>query len=132
MGGGSLFSRWESLPWKVFPLTKTRSQPPGEGRPAGARCEIHETLQWRHCLSNSHLNLAWRYREKGEMARQAIEKYAEVPPATRSTAEAFMESWDALIPFTGLWPALLPGTFDRLLNLRCPEVQASCPCLTAR
>ncbi|KAL9631872.1 MAG: hypothetical protein Q9164_005658 [Protoblastenia rupestris] len=35
--------------------------------------------------------------------------------------EAFMEGWDALIPFTGLWPALLPGTFDRLLNLRCPE-----------
>jgi len=27
----------------------------------------------------------WRYREKAEMARQAFEKYAEMPPAVGST-----------------------------------------------
>jgi len=36
--------------------------------------------------------------------------------------EKFVESLDALIPFAGLWPALLIGTFTRLLDLRCPEV----------
>jgi len=39
--------------------------------------------------------------------------------------EKFIESLDALIPFAGLWPALQPGTFIRLLDLHCPEVRAS-------
>jgi hypothetical protein len=34
----------------------------------------------------------------------------------------FLNSWDALIPFAGMWPAVLPGTFPRLANLHCPEV----------
>ncbi len=41
--------------------------------------------------------------------------------------EKFVESLDALIPFAGLWPALQPGTFTRLLDLHCPEVRASSP-----
>ena len=35
--------------------------------------------------------------------------------------EGFRDSMDALIPYTGLWPALRIGTFHRLLPLRCPE-----------
>jgi hypothetical protein len=36
--------------------------------------------------------------------------------------EQFWDSLDALIPFAGLWPAILIGTFLRLSNLHCPEV----------
>lgn len=42
--------------------------------------------------------------------------------------EKFVESLDALIPFAGLWPALQPGTFTRLLDLHCPEARVSSPC----
>ncbi|KAH8792221.1 hypothetical protein F5882DRAFT_290887, partial [Hyaloscypha sp. PMI_1271] len=35
--------------------------------------------------------------------------------------EQFWDSLDALIPFAGLWPAILTGTFLRLSNLHCPE-----------
>ncbi len=34
----------------------------------------------------------------------------------------FLESWDSLIPFAGLWPPVQAGTFPRLLKLHCPEV----------
>jgi hypothetical protein len=37
-------------------------------------------------------------------------------------SEQFWDSLDALIPFAGLWPAILIGTFLRLSNLHCPEV----------
>lgn len=39
------------------------------------------------------------------------------------------ESLDALVPFTGLWPALELGHFKRLLDIHCPEVQAPFPSL---
>ncbi len=73
------------LLWKEGWLTKARSQPQGERRPARTRGQLYEALRWRYCPSNSHLHLVWRYREKAEMARQAFEKHAEVPPATGST-----------------------------------------------
>ena len=34
----------------------------------------------------------------------------------------FLGSIDALIPFTGLWPAMQLGTFHRLLTMHWPEV----------
>ena len=34
----------------------------------------------------------------------------------------FLESWDDLIPFAGLWPSVKLGTFPRLAKLHCPEV----------
>jgi hypothetical protein len=39
----------------------------------------------------------------------------------------FWDSLDGLIQFAGLWPAILIGTFPRLLNLHCPEVLAFIP-----
>ena len=45
----------------------------------------------------------------------------------KALPEKFVESLNALIPFAGLWPALQPGTFTRLLDLHCPEVRASSP-----
>jgi hypothetical protein len=42
----------------------------------------------------------------------------------------FWDSLDDLIPFAGLWPAIMIGTFPRLLNLHCPEVLAFIPHLS--
>ena len=47
-----------------------------------------------------------------------LEKRAEEDSSMRE----FRDSLDALIPFTGLWPAMQLGTFHRLLTIHCPEV----------
>jgi hypothetical protein len=39
----------------------------------------------------------------------------------------FWDSLDGLIQFAGLWPAILIGTFPRLLNLHSPEVLGFIP-----
>ena len=49
-------------------------------------------------------------------SKQDYVKHLEALP------EQFWDSLDALIPFAGLWPAILIGTFLRLSNLHCPEV----------
>ena len=42
---------------------------------------------------------------------------------TRQDLRIFTHALDELLPYVGLWPALQIGTFHRVINLKCPEVE---------
>lgn len=84
-----------------------------------------------------HLRHCQRLQDRGGkkkwLSRLSITKQRDVLQLERraekevETAE-FLDAWDDLIPYPGLWPALQLGTLHRLLSLRCPEVSSLNAC----
>ncbi len=84
-----------------------------------------------------HLRHCQRVQDRGGkkkwLSRLSITKQRDVLQLERraekelETAE-FLNAWDDLIAYPGLWPALQLGTLHRLLSLRCPEVSSLNAC----
>ena len=81
--------------------------------------DIFRHLRRAHLAGNTLAKARWLSKLSRTKIRDIdqFEKRAVKDAQTRHLQSAL----DALLPFTGLWPALQIGTFHRLLALRCPE-----------